>query len=34
MYAPSFMMVLVAAGHYAYQREDGVIVVPISSLKY
>lgn len=34
MYAPSFMMVLVAAGHYAYQRKDGVIVVPISSLKY
>lgn len=34
MYAPSFMMVIVASGHYAYQREDGVIVVPISSLKY
>lgn len=34
MYAPSFMMVLVATGHYAYRREDGVIVVPIGSLKY
>jgi len=34
MYAPSFMMVLVASGKYAYKREDGVIVVPISSLKY
>ena len=33
MYAPSFLMVLVGTGHYAYQRKDGVIVVPIGSLR-
>ena len=33
MYAPSFMMVLVGTGRYAYCREDGVLVVPIGSLK-
>ena len=33
MYAPSFMMVLVGSGRYAYRREDGVLVVPIGSLK-
>lgn len=33
MYAPSFMMVLTGIGQYAYQREDGVFVVPISCLK-
>ena len=33
MYAPSFMMVLVGTGRYAYRREDGVLVVPIGSLK-
>lgn len=33
MYAPSFKMVLTAVGGYAYQREDGVYVVPIGSLK-
>lgn len=30
---PSFLMVLTAAGDYAYQREDGVLVVPIGCLK-
>lgn len=30
---PSFMMVLTAVGQYAYQRPDGIFVVPISSLK-
>lgn len=30
---PSFLMVLTATGKYAYQREDGVYVVPIGSLK-
>jgi len=30
---PSFMMVLTAVGQYAYQRQDGVFVVPISSLR-
>lgn len=30
---PSFMMVLTATGAYAYQRKDGVWVVPIGCLK-
>lgn len=34
MYPPSFRMVLTAIGSYAYQRSDGVLVVPISSLTY
>ena len=29
---PSFLMVLVGVGSYAYKREDGVFVVPISML--
>lgn len=33
MKAPSFMMVLVGIGSYAYRREDGVYVVPIECLK-
>ena len=33
MKTPSFMMVLIGIGSYAYQREDGVWVVPISCLK-
>jgi hypothetical protein len=33
MPAPSFLMVLTGMGTYSYQREDGVHVVPISSLK-
>lgn len=33
MAAPSFLMVLTGIGQYAYQREDGVYVVPIGSLK-
>lgn len=33
MKAPSFLMVLTAVGDYAYRREDGVYVVPISTLK-
>lgn len=33
MYAPSFKMVLTAVGQFAYQREDGVCVVPIGCLK-
>lgn len=32
MYAPSFLMVLVGTGLYAYRRDDGVLVVPIGSL--
>ena len=30
---PSFLMVMTAAGSYAYRREDGVYVVPIGCLK-
>jgi len=30
---PSFMMVLVGLGQYAYRRDDGVYVVPIGCLK-
>ena len=33
MKKPSFLMVLTAAGDYAYRREDGVLVVPIGCLK-
>lgn len=33
MYPPSFLMVLVGVGTYAYQRKDGILVVPIGSLK-
>ena len=34
MPAPSFMMVLVSLGRYAYRRTDGVYVVPIGCLKH
>ena len=33
MKSPSFLMVLTAVGDYAYRREDGILVVPIGSLK-
>ena len=33
MKAPSFLMVLCGVAPFAYQREDGVFVVPISCLK-
>jgi hypothetical protein len=33
MKKPSFLMVLTAEGKYAYQRKDGVYVVPIGCLK-
>lgn len=33
MKKPSFLMVLTAAGSYAFRREDGVLVVPVSCLK-
>ena len=33
MHDPSFMMVLVGKGKYAYRRDDGVCVVPIGCLK-
>ena len=31
---PSFLMVLIGVGKYAYTRTDGVLVVPISTLTY
>ena len=31
--APSFLMVLTGTGDFAYQRSDGVYVVPIGCLK-
>jgi len=33
MKRPSFMMVLVGVGDFPYQRNDGVLVVPIGCLK-
>lgn len=33
MKAPSFMMVLIGVGTYAYRREDGVYVIPVGCLK-
>lgn len=30
---PSFLMVLTGTGDYAYQRPDGVYVMPIGALK-
>jgi hypothetical protein len=33
MKEPSFMMVLTAIGNFAFKREDGIYVVPISCLK-
>lgn len=33
MLPPAFKMVLTAVGEYAYLRTDGVLVVPIGSLK-
>ena len=33
MKKPSFLMVLTANGPYAYRRDDGVYIVPISCLK-
>ena len=33
MKRPSFLMVLVAVGEYAFRRSDGVLVAPIGALK-
>lgn len=30
---PSFMMILVGVGKYAYKRNDGIFVVPLGCLK-
>lgn len=34
MKEPSFKMVLTGLGQYSYRRKDGVLVIPIGSLKY
>ena len=33
MPTPSFKMVLTAVGQYAYQRKDGIFIVPIGCLR-
>ena len=33
MRTPSFQMIVVADGEFAYRRSDGVIICPISALK-
>ncbi len=33
MAGPAFMMVLTATGDFAYRREDGIVVCPVSALK-
>ena len=33
MPSPSFMAVIIGVGQYAYQRKDGVYVIPIGCLK-
>ena len=33
MRTPSFQMVLIGTSGYAYQREDGILIVPIGCLK-
>ena len=33
MKVPSFLMVLTGTGKYAFQRKDGVLVVPVGCLK-
>ena len=33
MLKPSFMAVIIGVGKYAYQRKDGVFVIPIGCLK-
>lgn len=34
MPGPSFMMIIVGVGDFAYRREDGIYIVPIGCLKY
>lgn len=33
MKAPAFKMILIGVGNYAYQRKDGILIVPIGALK-
>ena len=32
MKSPSFKMILTAVGDYAYKREDGILIVPVTCL--
>ena len=34
MPAPSFMMIVVGVGDFAYRREDGIFIVPVGCLKF
>ena len=33
MPAPSFLMIIIGIGEFAYRREDGIFIVPIGCLK-
>jgi len=33
MLAPSFLMIIIGVGEFAYKREDGIFIVPIGCLK-
>jgi hypothetical protein len=33
MKSPSFKMIITGIGDYAYQRKDGILIVPIGCLK-
>ena len=33
MPAPSFLMIVIGIGEFAYKREDGIFIVPIGCLK-
>ena len=33
MPAPSFLMIIIGVGEFAYKREDGIFIVPIGCLK-
>ncbi len=33
MLSPSFMMIIVGMGEFAYRRKDGIYIVPIGCLK-
>jgi hypothetical protein len=33
MKTPAFKMILIGVGKYAYQRKDGIYIVPIGCLK-
>ena len=33
MKVPAFMMILTGTGSFAYRRKDGILIVPIGSLK-